>query len=36
MMTAKPAPRVTDINRPFWEGCNAGKLMLQRCRAEAT
>ncbi len=33
-MTAKPAPRVTDINRPFWEGCNAGKLMLQRCRTE--
>lgn len=29
----KPQPRVGALNRPFWEGCNAGRLMLQRCPA---
>jgi uncharacterized OB-fold protein len=28
----KPQPRATEVNRPFWEGCNAGHLMMQRCR----
>lgn len=32
-MTEKPTPRVTAINRPFWDGCNQGRLMLQRCAA---
>jgi uncharacterized OB-fold protein len=27
----KPQPRVTEVNRPFWEGCNEGRLMMQRC-----
>lgn len=27
----KPAPRINSINRPFFEGCNEDKLMLQRC-----
>ncbi len=27
----KPQPRVTEINRPFWEACNAGQLKMQRC-----
>ena len=28
----KPAPRINSINRPFFEGCNGDRLMLQRCR----
>ncbi len=24
-------PRPTVDSKPFWEGCNAGKLLLQRC-----
>jgi uncharacterized protein len=31
MMYDKPLPRVTDINRPFFEACNEGRLVLQRC-----
>lgn len=29
----KPQPRITELNRPFWAGCNEGRLMIQRCRA---
>jgi uncharacterized OB-fold protein len=29
----KPQPRVTELNRPFWNGCNEGRLMIQRCAA---
>lgn len=29
--TEKPAPRINSINRPFFEGCNEDRLMLQRC-----
>jgi uncharacterized OB-fold protein len=29
----KPQPRVNALSRPFWEGLNEGRLMLQRCRA---
>lgn len=32
---AKPAPRLTPVNRPFWEACNEDRLRLQRCTAEA-
>ena len=28
----KPQPRVTEVNRAFFEGCNDGRLMMQRCR----
>ena len=24
-------PTVNDVNRPFWEGCRRGVLLLQRC-----
>jgi len=27
------APFITDLNRPFWEGCAAGELRLQHCTA---
>jgi uncharacterized protein len=27
----KPLPIVTQENRPFWEGCKQGKLLLQYC-----
>src|SRR6266576_7354577 len=27
----KPLPVVTEENRPFWEGCKQGKLLLQHC-----
>ena len=30
-MHAGPQPRITDVNRPFWDGCREGKLVLQRC-----
>jgi uncharacterized OB-fold protein len=26
-----PVLKVTPITRPFWEGCNAGRLLYQRC-----
>lgn len=29
----KPMPRITRINRPFFEACNVGELKLQRCKA---
>lgn len=29
----KPQPRITELNRPFWNGCNEGRLMIQRCLA---
>ncbi|CAN5256412.1 hypothetical protein BH09PSE6_BH09PSE6_12670 [soil metagenome] len=29
----KPQPRVTPLSRPFWDGCNDDRLMLQRCRS---
>ena len=28
---AKPQPRINSINRPFFEGCNDARLMLQQC-----
>lgn len=27
----RPLPRETPLNRPFWDGCRAGILRLQRC-----
>lgn len=30
-MTTKPMPRITEFDRPFWEACNRGDLMLQQC-----
>lgn len=30
-MSTRPLPRVTAISRPFWEGCNSERLILQRC-----
>jgi uncharacterized OB-fold protein len=27
-----PAPLATDLDRPFWDGLRANKLLLQRCR----
>ena len=27
----KPQPRINELTRPFWEGANSGKLMIQRC-----
>jgi uncharacterized OB-fold protein len=26
-------PTIDDLNRPFWDGCRAGELRLQICRA---
>jgi len=31
-MMLKPQPRVTEVNRPFWDSCNDGRLTMQRCR----
>lgn len=30
-MTEKPMPRIDALSRPFWEGCNNSRLMIQRC-----
>ena len=27
----KPVPSPTDANKPFWEGCAEGKLVLRKC-----
>lgn len=27
----KPQPRVTELTRPYWDGANEGRLMIQRC-----
>jgi uncharacterized OB-fold protein len=27
----KPQPRVNELTRPFWDGANARRLMIQRC-----
>lgn len=29
----KPLPTLSDENRPFWEACRAGRLVLQKCGA---
>lgn len=29
----KPLPRLTALNRPFWEGALQGRLLFQRCTA---
>jgi len=26
-----PLPRPTDLSRPFWDACRAGRLVVQRC-----
>lgn len=26
-----PAPQVTALSKPFWDGCKAGKLLIQKC-----
>lgn len=31
-MHEKPLPRITDVNRPFLQACNEGRLVLQYCR----
>jgi len=33
---AKPIPVPNEDSKPYWEGCNAGKLLIQRCKACAT
>lgn len=30
-MSDKPSPRLTAINRPFFEACNRDELLLQQC-----
>jgi uncharacterized OB-fold protein len=27
----KPQPRVNEVTRPYWDGANDGRLMIQRC-----
>jgi uncharacterized OB-fold protein len=31
MSVLKPQPRVNALTRPFWDGANARRLMIQRC-----
>jgi uncharacterized OB-fold protein len=33
MSAARDLPRPTPETAPFWDGCRAGKLLIQRCRA---
>ncbi len=30
-LATRPRPLVDNWNRPFWEACNEGRLLLQRC-----
>ena len=30
----RPMPRITALSRPFWEGCNEGRLVVQHCTAD--
>lgn len=30
-MTEPILPTITDLNRPFWDGCAAGELRMQQC-----
>jgi uncharacterized OB-fold protein len=32
-MHGTPMPRITDLSRPFWDGCNEGRLVIQHCTA---
>jgi len=32
-MDGKPLPRITRDTEPFWDGCAAGELRVQRCTA---
>lgn len=32
-MHNRPTPRITALSRPFWDGCNAGRLVIQQCAA---
>ena len=32
-MSARPMPQKTSITAPYWDGCNEGKLRIQRCSA---
>jgi len=31
-LQSRPKPQLDNWNRPFWQACAAGRLMLQRCR----
>jgi uncharacterized OB-fold protein len=28
---SKPTPRIDETSRPFWEACNAERVLIQRC-----
>lgn len=32
-MDQRPLPKITDVDAPFWKGCNEQKLMLPKCKA---
>lgn len=34
-MSERPMPRITAVNRPFWDACNRGALALQQCTSPA-
>ncbi len=34
-MTNKPQPRITEVSRPYWDGLNEGRIVLQRCLHES-
>lgn len=34
-MSDRPMPRITSVNRPFWEACDAGRLSMQKCENAA-
>ena len=37
MTEAKPIlPMVTELNKPFWDGCREGRLQVQKCTACGT
>jgi uncharacterized OB-fold protein len=28
----KPQPRISELDRPFWQACNENRLLIQQCR----
>lgn len=30
----KPLPRITSVDRPFWNACNEERVLIQRCTAD--
>ena len=32
-MSKRPLPHINPLTRPYWDGCNRGELVIQRCHS---